>query len=94
MNDLIGPAYDAFHESCRSRRTGDAIVYDVVGSRVRNGDFLASGRKLAAVEGDLLATAAAGAYGMSMSSPSNRPRAAEVMADGCDASHGPRNVSD
>jgi diaminopimelate decarboxylase len=85
MNDLIRPAlYDAFHEILPvTRRTGDAIAYDVVGPVCESGDFLASDRKLAVVEGDLLAIMAAGAYGMSMSSNYNtRPRAAEVVADG------------
>jgi len=85
MNDLIRPAlYDAFHEVLPvTRRTGDAIAYDVVGPVCETGDFLASERKLAVVEGDLLAIMAAGAYGMSMSSNYNtRPRAAEVVADG------------
>ena len=85
MNDLIRPAlYDAFHELLPvTRRTGDAIAYDVVGPVCETGDFLASDRKLAVVEGDLLAIMATGAYGMSMSSNYNtRPRAAEVVADG------------
>jgi diaminopimelate decarboxylase len=85
MNDLIRPAlYDAFHEILPvTRRTGDAIAYDVVGPVCETGDFLASDRKLAVVEGDLLAIMATGAYGMSMSSNYNtRPRAVEVVADG------------
>jgi diaminopimelate decarboxylase len=84
MNDLIRPAlYDAYHEILPvTRRAGDAIAYDVVGPVCETGDFLASDRRLAVVEGDLLAIMAAGAYGMSMSSNYNtRPRAAEVMAD-------------
>ncbi len=85
MNDLIRPAlYDAFHEILPvARRTGDAVAYDVVGPVCETGDFLANDRKLAVVEGDLLAIMAVGAYGMSMSSNYNsRPRAAEIMAEG------------
>ena len=84
MNDLIRPAlYDAFHEVLPvTRRTGDAVAYDIVGPVCETGDFLASDRKLAVVEGDLLAVMATGAYGMSMSSNYNsRPRAAEIMVD-------------
>jgi diaminopimelate decarboxylase len=55
----------------------------VVGPICETGDFLAQGRSLAAVAGDLLAVMSAGAYGMSMSSNYNsRPRAAEVLVDG------------
>ena len=76
--------YDAFHEVLPvTRRSGDAVAYDVVGPVCESGDFLALDRKLAVVEGDLLAVMTAGAYGMSMSSNYNtRARAAEVMADG------------
>ena len=76
--------------SCRSRASaGDALAYDIVGPVCETGDFLASDRRLAVAEGDLLAVMSAGAYGMSMSSNYNsRPRAAEIMADGeCDARH-------
>ena len=89
MNDLIRPAlYDAFHEILPvTRRAGDAVAYDVVGPVCETGDFLGADRKLAVVEGDLLAVMSAGAYGMSMSSNYNsRPRAAEIMADG-DVTH-------
>ena len=89
MNDLIRPAlYDAFHEVLPvARRAGDALAYDIVGPVCETGDFLASDRRLAVAEGDLLAMMSAGAYGMSMSSNYNsRPRAAEIMADG-DVTH-------
>ncbi len=70
--------------SCRSRAdAGDALAYDIVGPVCETGDFLASDRRLAVAEGDLLAVMSAGAYGMSMSSNYNsRPRAAEIMVDG------------
>lgn len=89
MNDLIRPAlYDAFHEVLPvARHAGDALAYDIVGPVCETGDFLASDRRLAVAEGDLLAVMSAGAYGMSMSSNYNsRPRAAEIMADG-DVTH-------
>jgi diaminopimelate decarboxylase len=54
-----------------------------VGPVCESGDWLARNRALVIAEGDLLAIASAGAYGMSMSSNYNtRPRAAEVMIDG------------
>ena len=84
MNDLVRPAlYGACHEvrPVRESAPGDT-VYDVVGPVCESADFLAKGRRLAAVEGDLLAVLSAGAYGMSMSSNYNsRPRAAEVLVD-------------
>jgi diaminopimelate decarboxylase len=84
MNDLIRPAlYGAWHEvrPVRESAPGDA-VYDIVGPVCESADFLAKGRRLAAVEGDLLAVLSAGAYGMSMSSNYNsRPRAPEVLVD-------------
>jgi len=84
MNDLIRPAlYGAWHDvdPVRESAPGDT-VYDIVGPVCESADFLAKGRRLAAVEGDLLAVRSAGAYGMSMSSNYNsRPRAAEVLVD-------------
>lgn len=84
MNDLVRPAlYGAWHEvrPVRESAPGDT-VYDIVGPVCESADFLAKGRRLAAVEGDLLAVLSAGAYGMSMSSNYNsRPRAAEVLVD-------------
>jgi diaminopimelate decarboxylase len=85
MNDLMRPAlYEAFHEVVPVRqRSSTPAWYDVVGPVCESGDWLARGRSLAVAEGDLLAIASAGAYGMSMSSNYNtRPRAAEVMIDG------------
>ena len=74
MNDLIRPAlYGAWHdvEPVRESAPGDT-VYDIVGPVCESADFLAKGRRLAAVEGDLLAVRSAGAYGMSMSSTTIR----------------------
>jgi diaminopimelate decarboxylase len=85
MNDLMRPAlYDAYHEVLPViHRAGNGKAYEIVGPVCETGDFLARDRTLVVHEGDLLAIAAAGAYGMSMSSNYNgRPRAAEVMVDG------------
>jgi len=85
MNDLMRPAlYDAWHEILPvSARAGAGLPYEIVGPVCETGDFLARDRMLELREGDLLAVAAAGAYGMSMSSNYNsRPRAAEVVIDG------------
>ena len=85
MNDLMRPAlYDAYHEVLPViQRAGNGKAYEIVGPVCETGDFLARDRTLVVHEGDLLAIAAAGAYGMSMSSNYNgRPRAAEVMVDG------------
>ena len=90
MNDLLRPAlYDAWHDirPVREAESGaGAAVYDVVGPVCESADFLAKERKLAARAGDLLAVMSAGAYGMVMSSNYNtRPRPAEVMVSGADA---------
>ncbi len=85
MNDLMRPAlYEAYHEVLPVvPRAGATTWYDVVGPVCESGDWLARNRPLAIAEGDLLAIASAGAYGMSMSSNYNtRPRAAEVIVDG------------
>ena len=88
MNDLVRPAlYGAWHDvlPVRESAPGDT-VYDIVGPVCESADFLAKGRRLAAVEGDLLAVLSAGAYGMSMSSNYNsRLRVAEVLVDGAAA---------
>ena len=91
MNDLIRPAlYDAWHEVRTVRETESGTetgVYDIVGPVCESADFLARDRKLAARPGELLAVMTAGAYGMVMSSNYNtRPRAAEVMVSGAQAS--------
>ena len=89
MNDLMRPAlYDAYHGvlPVQRREAGQLEAYDIVGPVCESGDWLARGRQLALAEGDLLAIASAGAYGMAMASNYNtRPRAAEVIVDGNDA---------
>ncbi len=89
MNDLMRPAlYDAWHGVLPLRQRGDvdARTYDVVGPVCESGDWLARDRPLAIAEGDLLAIASAGAYGMAMSSNYNtRPRAVEILVDGSQA---------
>jgi diaminopimelate decarboxylase len=90
MNDLIRPAlYDAWHEvrAVREAESGaQAGVYDIVGPVCESADFLARERRLAVRPGGLLAVMSAGAYGMVMSSNYNtRPRPAEVMVSGADA---------
>jgi len=85
MNDLMRPAlYDAYHDILPVTAGEDeAQTYEIVGPVCESGDFLGHDRKLALLQGDLLAIMSAGAYGMSMSSNYNtRPRAAEVMVDG------------
>jgi diaminopimelate decarboxylase len=89
MNDLLRPAlYDAWQEVLPvTLRRGRARRYDVVGPVCESADFLARDRDLILEDGDLIAIASAGAYGMSMSSNYNsRPRAAEVIVDG-EAAH-------
>ena len=86
MNDLLRPShYAGFHhiEPVRQANRTRARA-DVVGPICETGDFLALDRELELPEpGDLLAVFTAGAYGFSMSSTYNqRPRAAEVMVEG------------
>src|SRR5690606_23499389 len=89
MNDLMRPAlYDAYHGVLPLQRRAElpAQRYDVVGPVCESGDWLARDRALAIAEGDLLAIASAGAYGMAMASNYNtRPRAVEVLVDGARA---------
>ncbi len=85
MNDLMRPAlYDAYHGVLPVRVRDEAPErYDVVGPVCESGDWLARDRSLAIADGDLLAIASAGAYGMAMASNYNtRPRACEVLVDG------------
>ncbi|MGD0060720.1 MAG: diaminopimelate decarboxylase [Verrucomicrobiia bacterium] len=87
MNDLIRPSlYGSYHEiiPVAAKAARRKITADVVGPVCESGDFLAQGRRLAAVEEDaLLAVMSAGAYGMAMGSNYNaRPRPAEVMVKG------------
>ncbi len=88
MNDLIRPAlYDAWHDILPVRLPPDGaapIEYDVVGPVCESGDTFARQRPLPELAaGDLIAFAAAGAYGAVMSSSYNtRPPAPEVLIDG------------
>lgn len=85
MNDLMRPAlYNAWMDIVPViPRTGEALIYDLVGPVCETGDFLGKDRQLNLQQGDLLAVRSAGAYGFSMSSNYNtRPRAAEIMIDG------------
>ena len=86
MNDLIRPAlYDAWHEVVPLVEISDAPerIWDLVGPICESGDWLARGRKLKLVEGDLVAFLSAGAYAMTMASNYNtRPKAIELLVDG------------
>lgn len=90
MNDCIRPAlYHAWQKIIpvviRSDQTSQ--LYDIVGPVCETADFLGKERELSLQAGDLLAMRGAGAYGFVMSSNYNsRPRAAEVMVDGNQAS--------
>ena len=90
MNDLIRPTlYDAYHPILPVREpASDAAVrrFDVVGPICETGDFFAHERPLPPVaSGDLLALAAAGAYGAVMASSYNsRPLVPEVLVHGRD----------
>ncbi|HET7276096.1 MAG TPA: diaminopimelate decarboxylase [Longimicrobiaceae bacterium] len=90
MNDLLRPShYAGFHEvisvESHGRERGQA---DIVGPICETGDFLALDRDMELPRpGELLAIRTVGAYGFSMSSTYNqRPRPAEVMVAGEDAS--------
>jgi diaminopimelate decarboxylase len=88
MNDLLRPAlYGAWHDILPVRRPPPAAVLgraDLVGPVCEAGDAFAVDRDLPPlVEGDLLAVAAAGAYGAVMSSTYNsRLLAPEVLVSG------------
>jgi diaminopimelate decarboxylase len=85
MNDLPRPAmYQAFHRIVPLQpRTGNPVLYDVVGPVCESGDWIGHDRELLVKPGDLLAVLSAGAYCMSMASNYNsRGRAAEVLVDG------------
>jgi diaminopimelate decarboxylase len=89
MNDLLRPShYSGYHDvlpvESRERERGRV---DVVGPICETGDFLALDREVELPEpGELLAIRTVGAYGFSMSSTYNqRPRPAEVMVEGGEA---------
>jgi diaminopimelate decarboxylase len=90
FNTLVRPImYGSYHEILNaSNLNGEEGVYDVYGPLCESGDVFARDRPIPhPKEGDLLAIMNAGAYGFSMSSQYNsRPRAAEVMVLGGEAS--------
>ncbi len=84
FNHLVRPVlYDAWHEVLNVSRMNERVdsVYTLAGNICESGDLLAENRELPAThEGDVLALADAGAYGMVMASEYNRRRLpAEVM---------------
>jgi diaminopimelate decarboxylase len=88
MNDLPRPAmYQAFHQIVPVQpRSGDGVMYDVVGPVCESGDWIGRDRQLRVAAGDVLAVMSAGAYCMSMASNYNtRGRAAEILVDGTKA---------
>jgi len=89
MTELIRPAlYGAYHEivPCRESRIPGSVTADVVGPVCESADFLAKNREMPQVmPGEYMAVLTAGAYGWVASSNYNaRPRAAEVLVDGCE----------
>ncbi len=98
MTELIRPShYQGFHriEPVISRAEAADEVVDVVGPICETGDFLARDRMLQMpAHGDLLAVHTAGAYGFVMASNYNsRPKPAEVVVDGADATLARRRES-
>jgi diaminopimelate decarboxylase len=84
MNDLIRPTlYDAHHEimPVEEPTSPETMLADVVGPVCESGDYFAKGRRLPRlVQGDLIATMTAGAYGAVQASNYNtRPLIAEVL---------------
>ena len=83
MNDLLRPAlYGSWHEivSVEKRTHPEPLDWEIVGPICETSDFLAKGRSLSIIEGDLIAILDCGAYGFSMSSNYNsRPKAAEIL---------------
>lgn len=90
MNDLMRPAlYEAWHDILPVKepaRGAPLSACDVVGPICETGDLFAEGRRLPPLKaGDLVAFAAAGAYGATMASTYNsRLPAPEVMVRGAD----------
>lgn len=87
MNDLIRPTlYDAYHEivAVDEQRNEALIEADVVGPVCETGDYLAKKRRMPKLlQGDLLATMTAGAYGAVQSGTYNtRPLVPEVLVNG------------
>ncbi len=90
MNDLLRPSHYAGYHAIEPVETQgrERARVDVVGPICETGDFLALDREVELPEpGELLAIRTVGAYGFSMSSTYNqRPRPAEVMVRGAEAS--------
>lgn len=85
MNDNIRPSlYQAWQDIRPLQvREGNTQSWDLVGPVCETGDFLGKDRALNLATGDYLAVMSCGAYGFTMSSNYNsRPRAAEIMVDG------------
>ena len=87
MNDLIRPTlYDAYHEivAVDEQRNEELFEADVVGPVCETGDYLAKKRRMPKLlQGDLLATMTAGAYGAVQSGTYNtRPLVPEVLVNG------------
>jgi diaminopimelate decarboxylase len=89
MNDLLRPSHYAGYHAIEPVETHgrERERVDVVGPICETGDFLALDREVELPEpGELLAIRTVGAYGFSMSSTYNqRPRPAEVMVRGAEA---------
>ncbi len=82
MNDLLRPSlYGAYHRVLEVRKNENKPqTADLVGPVCETGDWLARGRNLAVVAGDLVALMDSGAYAMSMSSNYNsRGRLTELF---------------
>ena len=88
MNDLIRPTlYNAYHDIIpvvEAPTSAEQLTMDIVGPICESGDYLAKGRKMAALgNGDLLAVRTAGAYAAVMASVYNsRPLVPEVLVHG------------
>jgi diaminopimelate decarboxylase len=89
MNDLIRPShYSGWHAVEPVEQPGrERARVDVVGPICETGDFLALDREMELPKpGELLSIMTVGAYGFSMASQYNqRPRPAEVMVSGSEA---------
>lgn len=93
MNDLIRPAlYGSYQKivplkEMRKRKPHTVKTSDIVGPICESADFLGKRRYLDVGEGEYIAVLGSGAYSFSMSSNYNsRPRAAEVLVKGKQAS--------
>ena len=85
MNDLARPAlYDAWHDFCAVRPTGERFTANIAGPVCETGDTFARDREIDRVaRGDLAIFRTAGAYGATMASTYNsRALVPEVLVDG------------